>query len=292
MEPTAIPTPVMSRSSRRFGLLALTLCLALPLILVACEILEVTQPGEAEQGETIEVTLDIGGIYPDANPSKGYVSVLVPDDWAYVSGTYTGSKGSGDMEATADWADSTEIVLPAPDGMKWISAISDQGYTADENDSYTVTLQLLVGQTTGDFNLGYFTSTEAYATKDVDLDNGGQGNYGNVTADTTMNQPMTVRMATSAEDGPGDGVLTLKPNAPNPFQSATQVRYALARSADVTVRVFDMQGRQLEAMPQGLQSAGAHAVDFDAAGLASGTYLSQVWVDGRLAGVQRMTLAR
>lgn len=283
MPTTATPTHT-SAPSRRFAQIALFLCIALTLFLVACEILEVIQPSEADQGEVIEVTVTIGEFDDDTNPHKGVVSVLVPEDWTFVSGTYDGPN-SGDMIEDEGWADSTETVLPAPDGMKWISAISDEGYTVVSTDVYDATLQLRVGQTVGDFALDYFVTTDAFATADIEF---GENN----TADTLTNRPITVNMATAGEAAPEAGAFTLGQNAPNPFHSATEIRYALARAAAVTVTVFDAKGREVAVFDRGTQAAGDHSVDFGAVGLASGTYLYQLKVDGQIAGTRRMTLTR
>lgn len=276
----------MSRSSRRFGYLALLMCLVLPMVLVACEILEIVQPETAVQGSEIEVKLTIGNFTDDANPHKGFVSVLVPEDWAFVSGTYTGNGGAGTMAETTDWADSTEKVLPAPDGMKWIAAISDVGYTVVNADVYDATLKLQVGQTTGEFDLGYYISTDAIAANDVDLDP-----EGGVNADTTFNQPITVTGGTASEVGP-KGEFVLHQNSPNPFNASTEVSYSLARSAAVRVSVFDVTGREVASFDRGTQSAGEHSVDFSPAQLANGTYLYQLEVDGEVVKTRRMSLVR
>ena len=286
MTPTATPTPPLSRPTRRYALQVLAVFLALPLLLLACEILEVLQPSEADQGETIEVTATIGEFTDDSNPHKGILSVLVPEDWTFVSGTYDGPN-SGDMIEDEGWADSTEAVLPAPDGMKWISAISDEGYAVASADVYDATLRLQVGQEVGDFGLGYFVTTDAFAIADIDLDPDG-----GVTADTAMNQPITVNLMTAGEEGPGAGAFTLMPNAPNPFREATEIRYSLARAASVRVTVFDVKGQQVAVFDRGTQPSGDHSVDFQASGLASGTYLCQLTVDGEVVDTHRMTLAR
>lgn len=278
--------PTLSRSSRRFGYLALLMCLVLPMVLVACEILEIVQPETAELGAEIEVQLSIGNFTDDANPHKGFVSVLVPEDWAFVSGTYAGNGGTGDMTETTDWADSTEKVLPAPDGMKWIAAISDVGYTVASTDVYDATLKLQVGQTAGEFALGYFISTDAIAAKDVDLDPDG-----GVNADTTLNQRITVTGGTASEGGP-EGEFVLYPNSPNPVRASTAIRYSLARAAAVRVSVFDVTGREVASFDRGTQSAGEHSVDFTPAELASGTYLYQLEIDGDVVQTRRMLLVR
>ena len=133
-------TPRAPRAFRRDLVIALALLVALPLLLVACYIAEVQQPSSAEQGEVIDVTVTIE--IRGEHTTRGIASVLVPEDWAFVAGTYDGPAGYGDMLEDEGWADSTEIVLPSADGMKWIGTISDEAYTFSDEDVYDVAFQL------------------------------------------------------------------------------------------------------------------------------------------------------
>ncbi len=63
---------------------------------------------------------------------------------------------------------------------------------------------------------------------------------------------------------------------PNPFNSATTVRYSLTRPGDVRVRVFDLLGREVATLHDGLSMPGDHMLMFDASALSSGTYFLQL----------------
>jgi hypothetical protein len=83
----------------------------------------------------------------------------------------------------------------------------------------------------------------------------------------------------------------LEANAPNPFQGSTTIRFELANAADVAVRVYDVMGREVATLVDGPLQAGPQSATFNASGLAAGTYLYTLEVDGqRLA--RRMLLAR
>ncbi len=281
-------TPDSPRTPHRVVALIVALCVALPLFLAACEIIEVLQPSQANRGQEISVVATIENPFDDANPHKGVVSVLVPVDWTFVSGQYDGDAGSGTMLESPAWADSTEIVLPAPAGMKWIGSISSQAATVtNAPETYDVTLRLRVGQTVGNFGLGYFTTTDAFATQDIVF-----GSSDENTADTLMNQPIEVLPTTSNEDGAGDRAFVLQANQPNPFRTSTAIRYTLNRPAAVRVTVFDTRGRQVTVVDQGAQSVGEHRVDLAATSLSAGTYLYQLEVDGTVVQTRRMTLSR
>lgn len=60
---------------------------------------------------------------------------------------------------------------------------------------------------------------------------------------------------------------------PNPFNPSTTLRFALPEQANVRLVVFDVLGREVERLVDGVQPAGYHEVNFDAGNLPSGTYL-------------------
>lgn len=67
--------------------------------------------------------------------------------------------------------------------------------------------------------------------------------------------------------------LAILSNHPNPFNPSTTLRFALAEQAQVRLTVYDMLGREVERLVEGVQEAGTHEVTFDASGLPSGTYM-------------------
>jgi hypothetical protein len=68
----------------------------------------------------------------------------------------------------------------------------------------------------------------------------------------------------------------LRQNYPNPFNASTTILYELGDSSPVTLTVYDLLGRKVATLVDGVQAAGAHAVQFDSARLASGTYFYRI----------------
>jgi hypothetical protein len=72
-------------------------------------------------------------------------------------------------------------------------------------------------------------------------------------------------------DLPADYVL--EPNWPNPFNPSTTIAYRLPSAGRVRLEVFDLLGRRVATLVDGVMPAGRHETRFDATGLASGLYL-------------------
>jgi Secretion system C-terminal sorting domain len=76
----------------------------------------------------------------------------------------------------------------------------------------------------------------------------------------------------------------LKGNYPNPFNPSTTIQFDLPETADVTITVTDMLGRQVLSVPSASFGAGANmSVQVDASSLASGLYLYRVIARGATA---------
>ncbi len=66
---------------------------------------------------------------------------------------------------------------------------------------------------------------------------------------------------------------SLLPNYPNPFNPETFIRFAIPCNCDISLEVFDINGRKISALMEGKYEPGEYSVIFDARGLASGTYI-------------------
>jgi len=84
---------------------------------------------------------------------------------------------------------------------------------------------------------------------------------------------------------------TLLQNYPNPFNSTTQITYSLLDSGTVTLKVFDINGREVRTLVHRYQSPGFYDVPFDAGGLASGIYLYKLSLREEIK-VKKMALVR
>jgi hypothetical protein len=69
------------------------------------------------------------------------------------------------------------------------------------------------------------------------------------------------------------GQFALYQNYPNPFNPNTNIQFDLASESFVSLKIFDVLGREVKVLANNQRlSAGAHVMQFDGAGLASGVY--------------------
>jgi len=79
---------------------------------------------------------------------------------------------------------------------------------------------------------------------------------------------------------------------PNPFNPATTVTYGLPAAAEVRITATDLLGRQVATLVAGdMKAAGYHTVQFNADGLASGTYLIRMEA-GDFVATQQVVLLK
>jgi len=67
-------------------------------------------------------------------------------------------------------------------------------------------------------------------------------------------------------------VYSLSQNYPNPFNPTTILSYQLPKSSLVTLKIYDVLGREVETLVNTRESAGKYSVTFDASRFASGVY--------------------
>ena len=82
-------------------------------------------------------------------------------------------------------------------------------------------------------------------------------------------------VATSVEqvDGELPSRIALEANYPNPFNPETTIEYSINTIEHVKLRVYDITGRLVATLVDGIQPASNYRVTFDANNLASGMYL-------------------
>jgi len=68
----------------------------------------------------------------------------------------------------------------------------------------------------------------------------------------------------------------LSQNYPNPFNPTTTIEYAIPRQELVTLKVYDILGREVKTLVNGQMQAGNHSIIFNGNNLASGVYFYRI----------------
>jgi hypothetical protein len=72
----------------------------------------------------------------------------------------------------------------------------------------------------------------------------------------------------------------LSQNFPNPFNPSTIISYQTAGAGQVRLTVYDILGRQVATLVDGIEQPGAHQIRFDGGGLSSGVYVYRIQTAG------------
>jgi len=92
----------------------------------------------------------------------------------------------------------------------------------------------------------------------------------------------------------GKQTYSMSQNYPNPFNPSTEISYTLVKDSHVTIRIFDVSGREVLTLVNEFKTAGTYKVTFDAAGrrnLSSGVYFYKLQA-GDFTDVKKMILVK
>jgi flagellar hook assembly protein FlgD len=88
----------------------------------------------------------------------------------------------------------------------------------------------------------------------------------------------------------------LAQNYPNPFNPSTKISFALPQAAEVSLKIYDITGRLVQTLVDGVVEAGRHQTIWDGTNqhgvqVASGVYFYQLRA-GEFKQVRKMSLVR
>ncbi len=87
--------------------------------------------------------------------------------------------------------------------------------------------------------------------------------------------------AVSVEEQPTfQPLIVLEQNYPNPLTASTTITFSLPTTADASLRIFDLLGREVATLVSGRLPSGHHTAEWESGGVAAGTYFYSLDVGG------------
>jgi hypothetical protein len=86
-------------------------------------------------------------------------------------------------------------------------------------------------------------------------------------------------------------VFSLAQNYPNPFIPSTRISFSIPQQSLVTLKVFDVLGKEVMKLVNEMKSPGSYEVEFNASNLASGAYFYKIQA-GQFSDIKRMMLIK
>ncbi len=83
----------------------------------------------------------------------------------------------------------------------------------------------------------------------------------------------------------------LSQNYPNPFNPTTKINFAIPKQGLVTMKIYDVLGREVRTLVNEVKQAGNYSVDFNAMEFASGVYFYKL-TSGDFSDIKRMILVK
>ncbi len=233
------------------------------------------------------------GHTPNGSFQNQFIRRENPDNFIFPIGTrnFYGSVDS----AHISWDKSFDIRYLA------VASVSYSGYTLTE-----LPLSLAYHTLDGDItnNLNYVDSLTSYISENhyLNLEFQNIENYSNegivreyiIEVDGKVLQAGSQRMSLMnkvKENNQIPKLFSLSQNYPNPFNPVTNIKYQIPINTFVTVKVYDILGKEVKTLVNEFKSVGNYSVLFDASSLSSGIYFYKMSA-GEFSDVKRMVLVK
>ena len=110
-----------------------------------------------------------------------------------------------------------------------------------------------------------------------------------ISADNPNPNPVTLEQLTTPE------VYSVSQNYPNPFNPATTIEYSIPENASVSLKIYDMLGKEVAQLVNKAQDKGTYIVNWNASSFSSGIYfyrISATGSKGNFTDTKKMILSK
>jgi photosystem II stability/assembly factor-like uncharacterized protein len=86
--------------------------------------------------------------------------------------------------------------------------------------------------------------------------------------------------------------IELKQNYPNPFNPETVISFSLSRNENVSLIIYDMLGKEIKTLINGIVEPGEHKIKFDASDISAGIYFYTLKTGNDFTQTRKMILVK
>ncbi|HCT52712.1 MAG TPA: hypothetical protein DF712_09650, partial [Balneola sp.] len=213
-------------------------------------------------------------------------SIVADQDFTF---TWNGSVDFDGDDVTYEWRllseDTTQVL---------VSSMSDSEGTATSLLASTVDVNEFLAEQGVDVGQSGSFVWHVRATDGSDT-LGVRGSYGNFGDDwEPIYRHITIERAVITSNDFEAGTpdkFALEQNYPNPFNPTTNIKFALPKTADVTLTIYNMLGQKVSTLINEKMNSGFHIVPFDASNLSSGMYIYRIQA-GSFTSTKKMLLIK
>ncbi len=209
-----------------------------------------------QAGSALTVTVD--GIYTETSWNNSVLPVELASFTSTVS----------NRDVTLNWSTASEL---NNSGFE-IERSSDNVWTKVGNVNGNGTSSIVNNYSYTDRNLA--TGSYSYRLKQVDFN--GNFEYFNLNNEVNIGTP---------------SAYALSQNYPNPFNPSTTINFDLPTDGNVSLKLYDMSGKEVATLVNEVRAAGYYSVNFNASQLTSGVYFYSISADNFTA-TKKMLLVK
>jgi hypothetical protein len=165
----------------------------------------------------------------------------------------------------------------------WVSALEDATLRANRTQAHIFSL------TADTTEAGAGNYTAQFSTSPYSVSRGGITTLGTFAVGKFKDVPDIVGVERN-EKGVPTG-FSLSQNYPNPFNPTTRIQYSVPSTQYISLKVYDVLGRELSTLVSEVKPPGTYTVEWDARGLPSGVYFYRMQA-GHFTETRKLVLLR
>jgi hypothetical protein len=226
-----------------------------------------------------------GSSITDANLNGTPISGITTDYFGYTRNVTAPTMGaneqSGDASLPVQATDFLATANVSSVTLSWDtqSEVNNAGFNVLREDPNTSSFKLIASYMTDDSlrGLGTTSTGRSYDFTDNHVISGNSYDY---KVQSVSTNGVTKDLSTISVTVDVPKTYALYQNYPNPFNPSTIINYQLPMNSQVTLKVYDVLGREVATLVDGQQNAGVYKADFDGSKFASGVYFYRILAQG------------